>query len=115
MIAGQSEEEKEASWKFMKWMTTKEQTIKGSQGTGYLVTRKSAAESDEMKKFYKEYPEFQTALKQLEYGKPRPLNSGYAEASTFINEAFSAILIDGAPIQETLDAAVETVNGLLTQ
>lgn len=115
MIAGQSEEEKEASWKFMKWMTAKEQTIKGSQGTGYLVTRKLAAESDEMKEFYKEYPEFQTALKQLEYGNPRPLNSGYAEASTFINEAYSAILIDGAPIQETLDAAVDTVNGLLAQ
>lgn len=115
MIAGQDEEHKEASWTFIKWMTAKEQTIKGSQGTGYLVTRKSAVESDEMKKFYEELPQFTVALDQLEYGKPRPLNEGYAEAQKYIYEAFVAILIEDAPIQETLDMAAEEVNALIQQ
>lgn len=114
MLAGQSEEEKEASWTFMKWMTAKEQTIKGSQGTGYLVTRKSAVDSEEMKSFYEKYPQFTVALDQLEYdGSPRPLNEGYAEAQKFIYDAFVAILIEDAPIQDTLDMAAEEVNALI--
>ncbi|MBG9981142.1 ABC transporter substrate-binding protein [Facklamia sp. DSM 111018] len=115
MVAGQSEEEKQASWEFMKWMTSTEQTITASQGTGYLVTRQSAADSDVMQEFYKEYPQFQVALDQLKYGKGRPMVEGYSEAEKIIGDAYYAIIVEGAEIQETLDAAAEEVNALIAQ
>src|SRR5699024_6352590 len=41
MVAGQSEEEKEASAVFMNWLTAPDQAAKSHVNTGYLPTRQS--------------------------------------------------------------------------
>lgn len=56
MTSGLSKEKQEAAWEFIKWMTAKEQTIYASKYTGYLPSRLSAVESEEMQALYKEYP-----------------------------------------------------------
>jgi maltose-binding protein MalE len=48
MVADHPQEEKETAWEFIKWMTETEQTIYSSSYTGYLPSRYSAIESDEM-------------------------------------------------------------------
>lgn len=113
LIAGQDEAEKEASWEFIKWVTDTEQTIKASQGTGYLVTRQSAAESEKMQAFYEEFPQFRVALDQLQYGSGRPTVDGYSEAEQIIGDAFYSIIVEGTDAQETLDMAAEQVNAII--
>lgn len=68
MIAkNQSDEKKQASWTFARWMTNTENQAKWSKATGYLAVRKSAWESPEMQQYLKEVPEAKVALDQAAY------------------------------------------------
>ncbi len=70
MFAGQSDEQKKAGWKFIKWLTTPE-TIGGwSRFTGYFAPRKTAYDLPEMKEFIAKHPDAKVALDQLAYAKP---------------------------------------------
>lgn len=68
MIAkNQSDEKKEASWTFARWMTNTENQAKWSRATGYLAVRKSSWESAEMQRYLKEVPQAKVALDQAAY------------------------------------------------
>jgi hypothetical protein len=70
MFAGQSEESRKASWKFIKWLTTPETLGGWSRFTGYFAPRKSAYDKSEMKEFIAKNPDAKVALDQLPYAKP---------------------------------------------
>ncbi|WP_416147580.1 ABC transporter substrate-binding protein [Salipaludibacillus sp. HK11] len=114
MIADHPDEEKEAAWEFIKWMTDTEQTIYASTFTGYLPSRHSAVESDEMNELYEEIPQYKVAVDQLEYARHRPMNTGYPEVMSMIEDAIAtAILDDNVSAQEALDDAAERAKELL--
>jgi sn-glycerol 3-phosphate transport system substrate-binding protein len=70
LFAGQSEENKKAGWKFIKWLTTAD-TIGGwSRFTGYFAPRISAYDKPEMKEFLAKNPDAKVALDQLPFAKP---------------------------------------------
>ncbi|WP_195574174.1 ABC transporter substrate-binding protein [Paenibacillus sp. 1001270B_150601_E10] len=94
MTSGLSPEKQEAAWKFIKWMTDKEQTIYASSFTGYLPSRISAVESDEMKKLYEEKPLFKVAVDQLEYAGPRPMQKVYPEIAEIIKDEILRAVVD---------------------
>lgn len=87
-------EKKDAAWKFIKWVTDTEQAAFGSMASGYLPTRKSAAETPEMKKLYEEIPQFKVALEQLEYARPRPMVPAYKEMQEIIMTELQRAVID---------------------
>ncbi|AXF55960.1 ABC transporter substrate-binding protein [Salicibibacter kimchii] len=116
MIADQPEEEKQAAWEFIKWMTEPEQTITASTNTGYLPMRESATESEEMQALYEETPQYEVAVEQLEYAVARPLNPNYVEVTNLMQDAITLALIDeNVSAQEALDDAAEQANGILQQ
>jgi sn-glycerol 3-phosphate transport system substrate-binding protein len=115
MTSKLTDEEKEAAWQFIKWLTEKEQTIKASQNTGYLPSRISAKDSNEMLALYEEVPQFKVALDQLQYAVGRPSNQGYAESSTRITEALDAIYVNDQDMNEVLTQLESTVNKLLNE
>ncbi|WP_088103277.1 ABC transporter substrate-binding protein [Halalkalibacter urbisdiaboli] len=114
MTAGLDPKKQEAAWEFIKWMTAKEQTIYASEFTGYLPSRTSAVNSDEMQKLYQEYPQYEVAVEQLEYARPRPMKDAYPEISKFIQDEITRSIIneDVSP-QEALNTAAEKANKLL--
>lgn len=68
MIAkNQSEDKKEASWAFARWMTNTENQAKWSRATGYLAVRKSSWESADMQRYLTEVPQAKVALDQAAY------------------------------------------------
>ena len=70
LFAGQSDENKKAGWKFIKWLTTAD-TIGGwSRFTGYFAPRISAYDKPEMKEFLAKNPDAKVALDQLPFAKP---------------------------------------------
>ncbi len=94
MTAKLSKEKQDAAWKFIHWMTSKEQTIYASSFTGYLPSRISAVNSDEMKKLYAEKPLFKVAVDQLEHARPRPMLKAYPEIAKIIKDQIALAIVD---------------------
>jgi sn-glycerol 3-phosphate transport system substrate-binding protein len=70
MFKGISEEQTQAGWKFIKWMTSAENLGAWSRFTGYFAPRKSSYDLPEMKDFMGKNPDAKVALDQLPYAGP---------------------------------------------
>lgn len=116
MTSKSTDEEKEAAWEFIKWMTSKENTIYQHKHVGYLPTRLSAVESEELKTHFAEHPQFKVAVDQLEYARPRPMENAYPEVTKIVKEAIEKAILDPktAP-QDALNEAAEKANKLLSK
>lgn len=55
----------EAAWKFIEFCTTAEEQAKWSMGTGYFAINPDAYETEDMKAYIEENPNFMTAINQL--------------------------------------------------
>lgn len=116
MSAKLSPEKQEAAWKFIKWMTSKEQTIYASSFTGYLPSRVSAIESEEMKKLYAEKPLFKVAVDQLEYAGPRPMQKAYPEIAEMLKDEILRSVVDSSVTPEAAIAeAAKKADALLSK
>ncbi|UFJ42711.1 ABC transporter substrate-binding protein [Brevibacillus humidisoli] len=113
VLAKSSAEEKAAAWKFIKWLTSPENTATFSKNTGYMPVRQSALSSEEMKKLYAEKPQFQVAVNQLEYAKPRPKAPGYKELQEIIMTEIQRAILGQASPEEALETAAEKAQKLL--
>ena len=63
-------EEEQASWDFVKFMTSEEATTKIAQRIGYMVTRQSALDSEEMQSYLAENPAAAVTYEQVDYVTP---------------------------------------------
>ncbi|GGF98655.1 ABC transporter substrate-binding protein [Paenibacillus albidus] len=116
MTSKSSDEEKEAAWEFIKWMTSKENTIYQHKHVGYLPTRQSAVESEELKAHFKENPQFKVAVDQLEYARPRPMENAYPEVAKIIKESIQKAILDPKTSpQDALNQGAEKANKLLSK
>lgn len=61
------EANQQAAWEFVKWMTTPERIAQWSIDTGYVAPRKSAYDTDVMKKYTQSFPYATVARDQLQY------------------------------------------------
>jgi len=65
LISTAPPDKQEAGFQFANFATNDDNTIFWSQTTGYMPVRKKAIASDTMAAFYKQHPNFQTAVNQL--------------------------------------------------
>lgn len=56
---------------YIAYVSNPENTVFWSKSTGYMPVRKSAATSDEMTNYNEEFPQFKTAVDQLELTRPQ--------------------------------------------
>ena len=63
-------EEEQASWEFVKYMTSKETTTRVAQNIGYMVTRQSALDSEEMQNYLVENPAAAVTYEQVDWVTP---------------------------------------------
>ncbi|MBO7745131.1 ABC transporter substrate-binding protein [Paenibacillus sp. MWE-103] len=111
-----SEEEKEAAWEFLKWMTSKENTIYQHKHVGYLPTRLSAVDSDELKAHFAEFPQYKVAVDQLQYARPRPMENAYPEIAKIIKESIEKAILDPKTTpQDAMNQAAEKADKLLSK
>ncbi len=79
--------QREAAFKFIKWVTTPERAAQWGIDTGYVAVRPDAWETPVMKKYVAEFPPAAVARDQLPYAK--------AELSTHDNQRVTKALNDG--------------------
>lgn len=92
----------EAAWKFVKFMTESERAAQWSIDTGYVAVRKSAYETERMKKYTAEFPAAVVARDQLQYAA--------AELSTHNNGKVMKALSD--QVQAALTGATTPADAL---
>lgn len=81
-----SEEKQAAAWKFIRWATEPVRAAQWSIDTGYVATRKSAYETDIMKKYIASFPQAIVARDQLKHAS--------AELSTHNNGKIYKVIDD---------------------
>ena len=103
--------EKQAAWDFVKWLTGTENSAVFHMDTGYMPSRYSVQDLDEVQAFYAENPTWLVSVGQLDYARPTScavLNSPNWGAT--IEAAFERIIINQEDPQTVLDEAVEELN-----
>jgi sn-glycerol 3-phosphate transport system substrate-binding protein len=70
MFNGQSEDNRKAGWKFIKWLSSADTLGQWSRFTGYFAPRKSSYDMPVMKEFIAKNPDAKVALDQLVFAKP---------------------------------------------
>ncbi|MFZ5825280.1 MAG: ABC transporter substrate-binding protein [Bacillota bacterium] len=107
ILSSVSKEQQAAAWKFVKWMTAPEQSAELAKATGYMPTSNGAVKL--MDETFKKYPQFETAVKQLQYAQSRPQHPGYAQAQETVMKALQKAVLKQATVQQALDEAAAEV------
>ena len=108
--------QKEAGWAFIKWMTEPAQTISLSKATGYMPIRTSAVNSPEMQAFYKQNPNYKTAIDQLRTAQRFPYTPALIEIQReVIQPNLEAAVLGIKTAAEVMQAAEAKANEFLAK
>jgi sn-glycerol 3-phosphate transport system substrate-binding protein len=114
MSKGIAENEQEAAWEFMKYLTTPEVQAKWHLDTGYFAINPKAYEEENVKEKWAEFPQFKVTVDQLQdtvtgLATQGALISVFPESRQQIVTALED-LYQGKDPQEALDQAAEGTN-----
>lgn len=114
MSKGIAEEEQEAAWEFMKYLTTPEVQAKWHLETGYFAINPAAYEEESVKKAWEETPQIKVTVDQLQDTVPGLATQG-ALISVFPESRQQVVtalenLYQGKDPQEALDEAADGTN-----
>ena len=112
-----SDEEQEAAWEFIKFSTNADVQAEWAAGTGYFPITPAAYEEQVLKDVYEEYPQYTTAVDQLEATTEGPATNGaltevLPEARKIIETALGE-MYEGKDPADALDDATEKINDAL--
>ncbi len=102
MFNSASEEEKLAAWEYMKFLTSKEQTVYWAKSTGYVPVRDSALNTDEWKQYIQENPEFGVAASQFDAGYYDPNIKGKSGIQEVLDKEIQAVLLQEKTVEDGL-------------
>lgn len=104
--------QKQAAWKFIKFLTEPAQTAYWAQQTGYLPVRTSALPL--MQDYLNSHPYQKIAADSLQYAKAQPPVPGMQQAVGYIGDAMTQVLTQNQPVQQALDKAAVKAQQALT-
>ena len=110
-----SPEKEAAAWKFIKFMTNPDNVAKWSIETGYVPTRESAYQTEQLKEYYTKYPEALVAYEQLPYAKPELTTYNAAQIWRILNDNIQSAVTGEATPQEALDNAQREATEVLNE
>lgn len=108
-----SKERQDASWKFIKFLTSTEESIYFSKETGYLPIRKSAENSTELQNFFKENPNYTSAIKQLQYAREVKPSEHVKRIESEINKAMEKAVVEDISAEEALKEAADMIRSIM--
>jgi sn-glycerol 3-phosphate transport system substrate-binding protein len=119
IMSARPEAERDAGWKFIKWLMEPEQQAEWFAGSGYLPVRNSAYDLPAAKEIIAKYPPFQipadlfakTATTTAALG---PLLGPFQQVRNAVRSAVESMLSGGASADEAMAAAVKEGNAAIT-
>ncbi|RKN70122.1 ABC transporter substrate-binding protein [Paenibacillus ginsengarvi] len=103
----------EAAWQFVKFMTEAERAAQWSIDTGYVAVKKSAYETERMKKYAADFPQALVARDQLQYAAAELSTHNNGKVTKAISDQVQAVLTGGASPAEALKKAQEEADKAL--
>jgi len=113
MFKGISDEQKQAGWKFIKWMTSAENLGAWSRFTGYFAPRKSSYDLPEMKEFMSKNPDAKVALDQLPYAGPWIATYQTVAVRKALDDAMQAVMNGKLKAAQAVKDAQKNADALL--
>ncbi len=114
VMFAKDENNQKAAWEYMKFMTSKESTIKWAMDTGYLPIRTSAYESDEYQEFMAGDITAQAAYEQAPYGFVSKASfTGSNEIRNVVSTTLNELITEKADAQTALDTLIAEINDVL--
>jgi ABC-type glycerol-3-phosphate transport system substrate-binding protein len=99
-------ERQAAAWKFLRWLSQKDQAAYWAIHSSYMPIRKSVAQTPEMQAAWKSDPQGEEAFDLLPYAKPEPNVRGWQEVRDLLTAALQSV-ISGA---KTPDQALKELD-----
>lgn len=115
MMDGAPAKQKEAGWKFVKFMTAAENNIKWAEGTGYLPTHKSVLTTEEGKKYFEKLPQYKAVFDNFDNVVGRPQHPTYPEFSKKYMEVVGKMLLENGDPVLLMKDAVKEINTILNE
>jgi sn-glycerol 3-phosphate transport system substrate-binding protein len=109
-----SPERQAAAWQFVSWFTKTQQAAEWSKATGYIPIRVSARTLLRSEGFYDQYPQFEVAIKQMEFAREAPQLPQWGAVWKIISDAMTTVVRDDAPALRTLKDAEQKVEAVLS-
>lgn len=111
------EEDQEAAWEFIKFVTGKEVQAEWAASTGYFPITPAAYEEEVLKEIHDEFPQYITAIDQLKETNANPASNGplteiMPEARKIIETALGE-MYEGKDPKEALDEAADKITNAL--
>jgi len=120
IMSAPPETERDAGWKFIKWLVEPEQQAEWFAGSGYLPVRNSAYGLPAAKDIIAQYPQFQipadlftkTATSTAALG---PLIGPFQQVREAVTDAIESMLSGNASPDQALEAAVDAGNAAISE
>ncbi len=110
-----SQEQKEAGFKWLSYLTGTHGTAKFGMETGYIPVRKSVTEDAEFKAYLDTHPQALVAMQQAEIGHMNFIDPTGGKIDQIIKDTVDLIEIENVPAQEALDKATKLAQEALDE
>lgn len=98
-------ERQQKAWEFIKFATTPERVAQWSIDTGYVVTRNSALELQQMKDYYADLPQAKVAYEQIPISKPELTSYDSTKMWRILNDNIQSAITGEATPAEAMENA----------
>jgi ABC-type glycerol-3-phosphate transport system substrate-binding protein len=104
-----------ASWEWIKFFMDRDQTVQFAIKSSYMPTRKSAAESADMKAHWEKEPQAKQAFDLTPYARPEPGIPAWQDIRTLLQNALTAVVTGKSTAKAALDDAANQANRLIDE
>ncbi len=104
--AKNSQEVKNAAWKLLTYLTSKEVNMYWARGTGYMPTRESVTKTAEGQAFLKEKPAFKAVFDNIGHIYPRIQHPAYSAFAKIWMQEMAKVIIEGGDMEAAMKKAV---------
>lgn len=115
VLAKASEEEKQAGYEWLSYLTSAESSAAISMKTGYIPVRESVLENEEFKKHLEEHPEAMVPIEQMKVSRMNFIDPTGGKIVQALADAADLVEIENVPAQEALDHAQEVAQQALDE
>lgn len=104
---------RDATWTFIKWMTSPEMAARWSIDSGYVATREASWELPIMQEYTAQFPQALTARDQLQYAQPEFSAYSLQEVYDVLNQAIGQAVLGSATVDQALETAQAEIDAIL--